>query len=540
MKTNRRKFLGKAGLGTFGMLSLNFNPSEATPMIADCRNIINPYKPGTRIPGAAVINHRDVKINVKPVYYALIHGGIWEGPCRYTGGGPGPEQERILYRNQFNEWTKNFSNSLSPEANMLEPVYYEFPEFYEINRSDLVKLEADKEDVDLYVVTGTNLSQYLASIIGVIYKKPVSHGSDTVAYLRSQGLEGYVAGEYGGLNRLISLLRARKAFQQINMLLITDIGIPGYPVTSAVRNFQDLNNRFGIGTTVISYKELSDERNRIMGNKNSMAEVENITNKLVKNAQGVHIEKNIFNNGDVLYYYTVKNLMKKYNCNAYSIECFEWCGSRQPDDWKAFPCLSHSLLIDEGCPSACEGDISALLTQNVFMALTKKSSMMGNMNVTHKGGGLSWDKDVWVKGADTEGAKIWLGHNVPGLKMLGFDKPDLPYEIRNFILAKPSFPGWGGTLKVDFTAIEEKTVTIGRFNPLATKMLVTKGEVIGMRGFDYYGCNHGVILNVQDPEEFELKAYDYGSHHVMVYGDCTRELRHLADMLKIEVEFHNV
>jgi hypothetical protein len=322
------------------------------------------------------------------------------------------------------------------------------------------------------------------------------------------------------------------------MLLITNIGIPGYPVTSAVRDFQDLNRRFGMGVAVISFQELSDERDRIAGDQKSMAEVEDRADRLCRNAQAVHMDRRMLL-GDVLVYQTVKSLMKRHRCNAFSIECFEWCGSRQPDRWKANPCLTHSLNIAEGYPSACEGDLCALLAQNVFMALAKRSSFIGNCNATAKGRKRDWDTERWVVGADQEGEKLWVGHNVPGLKMLGFDKPDLPYEIRDFIAPKPNVPGWGASLKIDLTRIDERTVTIGRFNPLATKMLVTKGEVVGMRGFDARGCSFGAIMNVKDPGGFARRCSNYGTHFALVYGDCTRELRHLAEMLKIEVEFHN-
>jgi len=485
------------------------------------------------------INPRNIKINVKPVYYALIHSGIWEGPCRYRGGGVGPEKERIQYRTQFDNYVKSFKSNLSQDAKMLEPVYYEFPEFVKIRRNDLKELEADKEEVDLYVVTGTNLSQYLATIIGDIYKKPVAAGDDVAAYLGSKGLEGYVARDFGGLSNLISVLRARKAFQQTNMLIITDFGIPGYPCRACVRDFEDLKNRLGIGTTIIRFKELSDERDRVMKSRNLMEEIENRTNELIRNAQGIHIGREQLT-GDVIFHFTVKNLMNKYNCNAFSIECFEFCGTRLPDRWKICPCLNHSLLKDEGYPSACEGDICALLAEIVLMGLTKKSALMGNMNVTRKGVGRSWVTEQWVKGAETEGDKLWVGHNVPGLKMLGFDKSDLPYEIRNFIEAKPTYPGWGGTLKIDFTKIKEKTVTIVGFGTLATEMLVTTGKVIGMRGFDNTGCTTGAIVEVQDARGYQRKSSRHGRHFAMTYGDCTQEIAHLANMLKIEVDFHNV
>ncbi len=483
-------------------------------------------------------NPRDVKLNVKIVFYSLVHSGIWEGPCRYDGGGVGPEKERQRNRQSFEGELKRLKEIFSKEdVNILEPVYLEFPEFVSITQKDLVKLEADKGDVDLYVVIGTNLNQYLGCRIGEIYKKPVLSGSEVSAYLRSKGLEGYAGTDCGGPNKLISLLRVRKTFQQTNMLLITDFGIPGYPAASSVWDFKMLKDRFGIDVTVVGFKELSDERDRILSKKDSMAEVKGLTDRLIKNAQKVHMGKEEVL-GDVLFYYSIKSLMKKYHCNGFSIECFEFCGARLPDKWKVTPCLPHSLLRDEGYPSSCEGDISALLTLNIFMALSKSSSYMGNILVTRKNDKRSWESEKWEKGVNTGGDKLAVQHNVPGLKMLGFDKPDLPYELRNHINAKPSIPGWGTSFKIDFTKIKEKTVTIARLDPLVSKMLVTKGEVVGVRGFDSTGCSSAAIINAVDPKGFYIKTSDYGHHFTMTYGDHTQDLVHLAKILNIKIELH--
>lgn len=123
--------------------------------------------------------------------------------------------------------------------------------------------------------------------------------------------------------------------------------------------------------------------------------------------------------------------------------------------------------------------------------------------------------------------------------MPGYEQPELSYEIRNFIPAIPNIPGWGASLKIDFTKIAEKTVTIGRFNPLTTKLLITKSEVIGMRGFDLERCSIEVLFNVQYPEGYHIKTAKYGHHFVIEYVDYTKEPVHLTEMLKIEIELHN-
>jgi hypothetical protein len=547
MKTNRRNFLESMGFGAVGMGVLTSEIKAIKIAQDECITIMKPYLAGTVIPGIGKgDNPRNVKINVKLVYYALIHQGSWEGPCRYRGPNLCCEEEKEIKRNAFEKYVPQFEQKLSPDAQMLDPVYFEFPEFKKITRQDIMKLEEDKDDVDLYVVKGQGLVQYFAAIVGEIYKKPVLHSRDAAAYLRSRGLEGYVESDHGGMDKLISLLRARKIFQHTNILLITDIGIPGYPQTSSVRNFDELNKRFGIGATVIGYNELADERERIRNSSSCMEEVDKLTEKLIENAQRVHLGKNQFV-GDILVYQAIKNLMKKHSCNAFTLECFEWCGSRQPDLWKAVPCITHSLLRDEGYPSACEGDVCALLALDVFMGLANKSAYMGNFYLLIKdyekkeltgqwgGGGKT---EQWGEGIEVYEDKIWIGHNVPGLKMLGFDKPDLSYELRNFIMDKVDEPGWGGTIKTDFTKIPEKTVTIGRFNPLATKMLITKGEVVGQGGYENTGCSTGIIIEIPDPKGYAIKTSDYGHHFALTYGDYTQDLIQFGKMLKIEIELH--
>jgi hypothetical protein len=549
MKTNRRKFLGNLGIGTVGILGtgnelLRVNKTNFFPTIITHRN-----PSGILLPHSGKgENPRDIKINVKPVFYAMFHSGAWQGPCRFRGPGLGPKEEKVQARKKFDEWTKEYRNTKSQDVNLLEPAYFEFPEFVQIGQKDLLKLEADKEAVDLYLLNSYNSSShilmYFVSVLAKLYKKPIAGiWSVHASYLRSIGVEGYVTSKYGGLNKLIYLLRARKVFQQTNMLLITDLGGtiegPGY-LRGSVKDYEDLNKRFGIGATIIGFKELSEERDKILKNRSRLKEVKNLTNRLIKNAQSVHTDKNSFM-GDVLVFQTVKNLMEKYKCNAFSIECFEWCASRQPDMWKAIPCLTHSLLRDEGYPSACEGDISALLTLDLFMSLAKNSAYMGNHGITKKGKNREWENEKWIIGADTEGEKVRVAHNVPGLKMLSFDKPDLPYELMHFIRPKEGCDdceGWGGTIKIDFTKIKEKIVTIGRLNPLTTKMLITKGEVVGMRGFDNPGCSTGAIININNPKSYQKKLLDYGHHFAMAYGDYTKDLIHLGDILGIEIDFH--
>jgi len=543
MSTNRRDFLKGASLGLTGMVAAgNAANAEIRPNAA-CNDI--------SAGAAGSGNPREVKLNVKLVYYAMIHSSFWEGPCRYSEMSLGPDAEKADARQRYAETVKKFRSSLPPEAKMLEPVYLEFQENTRLQPRDLRVLEADMDQADLYVLRGYNLSShyevYFASALNEMCKTPIvgagHHGRTLAAYLDSMGAEGYAEYAYGGLSKLMALLRARKVFRQTNMLLITDIGGavkgPGY-LRGSVRDFDDLKNKFGIGSAMVSYSELTGERDKILKDPAAMAEVERLGDRLLKQAKAVHMDRELFKN-NVLFYQTVRALMAKYNCNAYSIDCIEFCSSKLPMAWQITPCVSFSLLSGAGYATACEGEIGCLLAMNLFSAIAGKSAYMGNLNPYQPGPEKPFYAPYfWVNDAVQDKADFTFGHNVPTLKMEGFETPDLPFEIRNFVPAgKSGKSGWGASFKIDFTKIKEKTITLGRFNPATTKLLLTKAEVVGMRGFSSERCSTETLIRVKDPDGFHLRTATFGHHYVMVYGDYTQELSRMADILKVECILHS-
>jgi len=156
--------------------------------------------------------------------------------------------------------------------------------------------------------------------------------------------------------------------------------------------------------------------------------------------------------------------------------------------------------------------------------------------------------------------KDWLSlnHSVPGIKMAGYDRPDLPYDLRHFVKS-----GWGTKVMIDFTRPEEKIVTLARIGPLGKKIYLAKGEIADCTGYrkgvlsatrnredmspalvkslnasheaNLIGCSLTAHIKVSDAVESMRKLCEFGSHLAMVYGDYTGEMRELADMLGLEV-----
>jgi L-fucose isomerase-like protein len=208
--------------------------------------------------------------------------------------------------------------------------------------------------------------------------------------------------------------------------------------------------------------------------------------------------------------------MVRHGCNAFTIECFEFCSSRLPEEWKITPCLVHTLLKDEGFASSCEGDFPALLAMRLLMSISRKSSHLGNMFLR--------DGDI-----------LAINHSAPGIRMNGYEEPGLPYKLGRF-----TDSGWGTKVVVDFAQNVEKRVTVAQMNPTASKLLILEGELVGSAGWE--GDNLGCSVEAQirplkgSSEDYARKQLDYGNHLVWVYGHYGDEVQRLGETLGIEVD----
>ncbi len=535
----RREFLGALGLGAAGSLIAPNIPA------ANAQIKITPNIPAAnaqtkqRIQFAKRVSEHpmDTRIAVKPVYWALIHSDVWEGPCRPSTGknppketdwkaqmaiavGRTPEQEKADAREGVKAFADELKANLNPDIRLLDAVLLEMSEDFRARPEELAKLEAENDKTDVYLL-GRGLTNYTGNVIAERFKKPVVTlagtdfiGADLVASLETRGLEGYAVFDVQELNYLLSLMGARKVFQQTNILIITDRGLPPVPVRSCM-DVNMLKEKFGIGSHFVSYHEFENKMDEIINSKEWGRKAQERAEQLIENAAETHIDKQHVKRS-FEFYYAVKDMMQTYGCNAFTVECFELCASRIAEKYRITPCLVHTLLKDEGTASACEEDLNALLAMRLLMSVSNKSSFMGN---------------TYAMAED----RIYLWHSVPGIKMAGYDKPDLPYHLRNFVES-----GWGTKVMIDFNQFEEKTVTLTRLDQLGTKIYLAKGEIVDCTGFNkgnLIGCSLAAHIKVPDSKEFMRKQGQFGSHLSMVYGDYTQEIRDLAGMMNFEVVY---
>lgn len=473
-----------------------------------------------RAGGAAIPLHpRDTKLCVKPVMCNVIHTHEWQGPCRWTSASP--EVEKANAEKSFAQWSKQLQTAglgRPEDVRVLEPVHVTFHEDWVLKPEEYAKLAADSQETDVFFMfpSGNSRSSYE---IGNKFGKPIvlnglgCRNTDIACYTLAKGNEVFVAGDDMDLTKLLALLRARKVFRSTRVLYPTN-GVPPFTCGN-VWDFQDLRKRLGVTVKNILYREMTDEMNRGLGDHAATQQASQAAAELLRKADKSFIDQN-FVLRSMLFDRCIRNLMARHECNAFTIDCFEFCPSKLPQQWLITPCLLHAMLGNEGIASSCEADFGSLLAVRLLISVSNKSPHQGNGD---------------PRGRDT----FRINHSAPSMKMNGLDKPDLPYQLGRFVQQ-----GWGTKAVIDFMKNEEKTVTVARVDPTATKLLVLKGTLVGSSGWgqDLIGCSVEAVI--QPPpgrrDEFFRKRLVFGNHLQWVYGDYTKELKTLGEMLGLGVE----
>ncbi len=501
---NRRDFIKATGLGA--MAVANTRLASGAPSLAEIAALDDESpKP---------IN---TKVKVKPVFGYRGHKGAYGGPCRWESlSSMAPDKERAANKSWCDRFLKSVKNSLPNEAVMLEPAvielkrsWLEYPKADMISPEDWKKIEAGLPDVDLFLtayrVPGIERYKVPLATVG----RGPSH-LDMAAFPRNTGVESHLLFDWGDLKRLVRLMQIRKAIRQSKILSVTDR--PGSPPCCGLScaSPELIKQQVGIDYKYVSYKEFFAEMDRVVQDKTEQEKVKKITDAVINNAAKVHMKKEFIKN-DVDFYLAVRNTMKKYGCSAFTIECFELCGSKISAERRFVPCLAHALLKDQGYVGSCEGDTNALLSNIFSICTAKRSVYMGNP--TYSGGN-----------------RLQILHDAASLKMKGLDQPDSPYEIRYF-----TAEGWGTTIRYKFEEDKGQVVTLSRANPVVkNRLLLTKATIVGGGGFDSTGCSLRVHLELPNAKEFFYKQADFGQHLTMVYGDYTKDLRQVADLMGFE------
>jgi len=470
------------------------------------------------------INPQSSKLNLKPIMTNMIHSGVWEGPCRNNVVTVDEETRRV--NESFAQWCESIMSRESAvnlkDINLMSPSLVIFNEDFKIYPDQFEKIDQDAVDADAILINPAGASIPTFSIAEK-YRKPVVSAwglncrtVDIAAYTRSHGLEMFIPNDSEEMRLVLNGLRARKLLSETRILYPTNWGWPSVASITGINEPGKLKERFGTDLEIITYEKLSSKMEEMIASPEIQKKSEALARILIDNSDHCWLDR-VFVIKSLIFYESVIKLMSLYKCNAFTIECFEFCSSKLPEKWEIVPCLIHTLFKDQGIPSACEGDFASLIGMELLMSLSGKSPHLGNMFME-------------------QDESLQINHSVPGTRMNGFDQPQLPYQLGRFVES-----GWGTKVTVDFMNNEEKNVTVIRINPEASSILALKGRLVKSWGYgeDLLSCSVSAYVVGRDSgnaREFIKKQIDYGNHLVWVYGDYSEDLKQLAEILKMNIE----
>ena len=185
---------------------------------------------------------------------------------------------------------------------------------------------------------------------------------------------------------------------------------------------------------------------------------------------------------------------------------------------RGFPCLGFARLRDRGVPAACEGDMDSLLTMLLFQYAIDRPGFQGNATF------------------DTARNALWTAHCTAPLKMDGPDGKEAPYLLRGH----SEVGGSGCVPEVQYRI--GQVITRTKLVNLDT-ILASTGEIIDVPEKAVHGCRTQIVTEVRDAAKMAadwsgaLETEDAMTllHRVVFYGDHMESLRHLANLMGLNV-----
>ena len=447
---------------------------------------------------------KTTKYTIRPLVGFLQHSAFWEGPCR-AGKYENlqPEAEKAWAAKYFED-IKEQLKAIRPEAEVLEPIAVPYIENLTVPQETWDRIEENLDRVDAFVVFCYRIPKLEHYRKTTIVFSNGNEGADLCAYNRSIGVEAYNAIDMEDLNDILHSLWVRKCVSKTRALILTSGQVPTYGIQSNIRDLEYLRKQYGFEVLKLPFKDIFPWMDRV-----DETEAGKIAKKLLAGSKDTKVKPEWVIN-DAKYYLAAKAMMDFYGCNAFSTACIELCASRIPQERKFTPCVCHSLFKSEGIPSTCEEDLNAMMAMMVLMYGSGRAAYMGN---------------PFLQSPEI----LSIHHAVPALKMNGFDKPDLDYSLWAF-----TGQGFGSKMQISFDQNEEPYVTFGRFNPMGTKMVVKRGEVVRSEFREYY-CSPHYFIKLDDGREYMHNLADFGHHQVLVFGDQVKLVKKIARFMGFEV-----
>lgn len=308
--------------------------------------------------------------------------------------------------------------------------------------------------------------------------------------------------DYDELERALRLLRVIPMMQQTRILLF-----PPARGTEPACSPEQVKERLGADVVAFELKDM-DELLTGADEKTVQAEIDAWTKgaKQILEPTKEDIEK------AARVSVVLDRLMEEVKADGLAIgTCMGWLP-------RGFPCLGFTRLRDRGVPAACEGDMDSLLTMLLFQYAVDRAGFQGNATF------------------DTSRNALWTAHCTAPLKMEGPDSDEAPYLLRGH-----SEVGGSGCVpeiqyRIGQVITRTKLINLDTF-------LISTGEIIDVPEKAVHGCRTQIVTEVRDAAKMAanwssaLETEDAMTllHRVVFYGDHMQDVRHLADLMGMNV-----
>ncbi|MCR5082559.1 MAG: fucose isomerase [Parasporobacterium sp.] len=503
----------------------------------------------------------DVKLNVKPIFLGLSHQYYYEGPCRFAGGdGLQPEFEKIFTQNLEKEYFANVEKAMPLEAvNMLEPVTFTCYDDWRIPEEMFEKMTTDPsgKEVDVFMISaGIARSAYvieLAQRTGKpIIQDPTTYSDVTAvtAAIKARGIETFSPLTWKEVTTTLRVLRVRKALKEAKVLL--GVRFDSNCSKSANDTFVSLDTateKFGTQFRFLNLHELIDYMTPLpeggnyttpgrMNTPNVTAEdikeAEALADELLGEAADSTIGRDMLVKSCIAYV-EVKKLLDIHDCCGFTVPCPDTCSTRRLNEEKFTFCLTHSLLNEQGIPSACEYDVDGVLTMLILSTLTNHAPFMGNTNPIVVEDGkirplLMFNEEV-LKDVPDKTNLYHSEHSTPNRRLKGIDNTKESFGLRYFAYDQK----FGACMRYHWEKDKGQKITTLRISPDCKKLFIGSGEIVAGGDYDVNNCNGYVVYRVADQRKYYEAQLEFGNHLPLVYGDYTEELKMLGKFLGLEV-----
>ena len=503
----------------------------------------------------------DVKLKVLPLLSFCEHLYYYEGPCRFgSGEALKPGYDALSNAQKQRMFLENLKASAGENIEIMDAAIIRRTDDWDNHESEWDAITDAVNACDVVVgsaaiASDDRLVEFATRFTKPLIVSPDSFASNIGVPAAIRALTGehevFSAWRWEQMGPLLATLRARKVMRTTRVLLATRFGSPiSQSSLDTFNNYERITAKLGVQFRFVNIHELLDQMSPALPEGNhttpgrqtldlteaDMAEAEKLADELLGGAAYVDLDRKYLLKS--LYaYLTVRKHMDSKDCCGFTAPCPDVCSTRRLNEMQFTFCLTHSLNLEQGIPSACEFDVNGVVSMQALMAVSGKCPFLGNTEP------LTWagDHPVVLGGSD-EQAKIlcerlgndrsnvyFMQHSIAHRRIKDAKK-DSAYAMQHFAHDQ----GFGATMRYDFDDDQGKTVTLCRFSPDGEKLMIAQAEVISGDGYRVPNCAEVVYFRVRDVDEFFDAQTNVGLHMVMVYGDYKQQLIDLSKLMGVE------